>query len=169
MCGLSESDILQTFAEVGVAIAGFTGVVFFLGNRVDGEWSRAERLQFRILVDSSVGVVLFALLPVVLESRLSASAAWRSSAGLLGVWGVASTIVWSRRFWPHLQAFPTTWRRLVMGNSLVGALLVVACFLVAAGRLSEFRVFIYLIALLQMVAQALANFVFLLRSGLTSR
>ena len=42
---LNESEILQTFAEVGVAIAGFTGVVFVLGNRATGEWSHAERCE----------------------------------------------------------------------------------------------------------------------------
>ncbi len=86
---MSESDILQTFAEVGVAMAGFTGVVFVLGNRATGEWSRVEKLWFHILLSSSAHVVAFALLPLVLESYLSTSTAWRWSAGLLGVEGLS--------------------------------------------------------------------------------
>ena len=166
---MSESDILQTFAEVGVALAGFTGVVFILGNRAAGEWSRAERMWFRILLDSSVIVVFFALLPVVLESYLSTSTAWRWSAGLLGVGGLGFLAALWPRFWPHRQVFPTTWRRIVMGNFIVGTLQFVSCLLVAAGYLSELQALIYLLVLLNFVGCALVNFAYLLRSGLRSR
>ncbi len=166
---MSESDILQTFAEVGVAIAGFTGVVFVLGNRAAGEWSRAERIHFRILLESSVYLVLFAILPVVLNSYLSTGASWRWSAGVLGVsfFGVVAG-VW-RRFWPHRQEFSPTFRRLLLANFPVTTLQGIACLLVALGYLSEFQGLIYLLVLLNCLASALFNFMYLLRSGLRSR
>ena len=166
---MSESDILQTFAEVGVAIAGFTGVVFVLGSRAAGEWSRTERMWFSILLDSSVRVIFYALLPVVLESYLSTSTAWRWSAGLLGAEGfVFLTRLWLR-FWSHRQAWPTTWRRLMMANFIVATLQFGSCLLVAAGQLSELQALLYLLLLLNYLVSALVNFVYLLRSGLTAR
>ena len=166
---MNESELLQTFAEVGVAITGFTGVVFVLGGRAAGEWSRAEKIHFRILLGCSVYLVLFALLPVVLESYLSTGVAWRSSAGVLGVGSggiVAST--W-RRFWPHRQLFPAYWRRLTLINFVVGSLQAVACLLVALGYLSELQALIYLLLLLNLAASALFNFMYVLRGALRSR
>jgi hypothetical protein len=166
---LNESDILQTFAEVGVAIAGFTGVVFVLGNRATGEWSHAEQMWFRVLLESSLCVVFFALLPVVLASYLSSSTVWRLSDGLLGICVLAMYAAWSFRFWPHLQAFPTIWRRLAIPSTVLMPLQIVACLLVAAGWLSEFQALVYLLMLLSLVGLALFNFALLLATSMRDR
>jgi hypothetical protein len=166
---LSDSDTLQTLAEVGVALAGFTGVVFVLGSRATGEWSRVEKLWFHILLSSSAHVVFFALLPAVLESYLSTSTAWRWSAGLLGVGGLVFLADLWRRFWPNRGGFTTLWRRLMLMNFVVGTLQMSSCIVVAAGYLPEFLAFVYLLLLLNFVASALVNFVYLLQSGMTTR
>ena len=167
---LNESEILQTFAEVGVAIAGFTGVVFVLGNRATGEWPHAERMWFRVLLESSLCVVFFALLPVVLASYLSSSTVWRLSDGLLGICALGMYAAWSFRFWPHLQAFPIIWRRLAaIPSTVLMPLQIVACLLVAAGRLSEFQALVYLLMLLSLVGLALFNFALLLATSMRDR
>ena len=66
------------------------------------------------------------------------------------------------RFWPHLRAFPTIWRRSSIANTVLLALEIIACFLVAAGRLPEFQALIYLLLLMNFVALALWNFAWLL-------
>lgn len=166
---MSDSDTLQTLAEVGVALAGFTGVVFVLGRRATGEWSRVEKLWFHILLSSSAHVVFFALLPVVLESYLSTSTAWRWSAGLLGVEGLVFLADLWRRFWPNRRGFTTLWRRLMLMNFVVGTLQMSSCLVVAAGYLSELQAFVYLLLLLNFVLCALLNFMYLLRSGIKAR
>jgi len=83
---MREADLLQTLAEVGVAIAGFTGVVVVLGRRARGDWSPPEIQWLHMLLLSSLSVVFFALLPVVLENAgLLPSGVWRLSAGFLAV------------------------------------------------------------------------------------
>jgi len=55
---LSE-DVLVGIAGVAIALIGFSGVVTTLGRRGSGEWSLAETLQLRTLIDPSI-VTLFA-------------------------------------------------------------------------------------------------------------
>ena len=108
----------------------------------------------------------FAILPVVLESYLSTSTIWRLSAGLLGIWTLGLYIAWSLRFWPHLQEFPATWRKLSAANTVFFALQIIACLLVSAGRLSELQALIYLYSLLSLVLVGLVNFAYLLLTRL---
>lgn len=166
---MSDSDILQTLAEVGVALAGFTGVVFVLGRRAVGEWSPVERLWFHILLSSSVQVVFFAILPLVFESYLSTSTAWRWSAGLLGAEGLVFLADLWRRFSPHRREFSTVWHRLMLLNFVIGSLQMFACLVVAAGHFSELLAFVYLLLLLNFVGCALVNFMYLLQTGMNAR
>ncbi len=162
---MNERDILQTFAEVGVAITGFTGVVFILGNRARGEWSIVENQWLRVLLETSVCVVIFALFPVVLDSALATATAWRVSAGLLGIAAAGIYIAALFRFVPHIGLYPRWWRLSAYGNMFLLGLLIVACELVAAGNLSSLQPFVYLFTLGTLVAMALGNFAFLLVSN----
>jgi len=60
---LSE-DVLVGIAGVAIALIGFSGVVTTLGRRVSGEWSPAETLQLRTLVDPSLVTLFSAFVPI---------------------------------------------------------------------------------------------------------
>ena len=63
---MHANDLLTTLAQLGVALAGFSGVVVALGARARGEWSPRERGLLRVLLERSGAVVLWSLLPLLL-------------------------------------------------------------------------------------------------------
>ncbi len=77
-------DALFTVTEVGIALAGFSGVVAVLGRRGAGEWSAPDWLRFAMLLAFSFGAVVFSLLPtLVVGLGASQPFAWAFSSLLL--------------------------------------------------------------------------------------
>ena len=74
---MNEADILQTFAEVGIALTGFTGIVVALARRSRGDWTPVELGQLHDLLWTSLVVVFFSFLPLVLVRALTPEATWR--------------------------------------------------------------------------------------------
>lgn len=60
---MEGSDILQTIAEVSIALTGFTGIVVALGRRADDSISGFALIRFRILLVASLLALALALLP----------------------------------------------------------------------------------------------------------
>jgi hypothetical protein len=90
---MDQFENLRTIAEVATAFAGFTGIVIVLGHRSSGAWSASERSTIRILLETSIGTVLFALLPaIILRGFSSPFTGWRVSAGLLTVYHLATAV-----------------------------------------------------------------------------
>ena len=88
---MQPGDLLSTFVEFSVAVAGFTGVVAALGPTRPTSWSPLQRGFFAALLGStaiSAGVSILGL--VLLSSPLSDAAAWSivSAAHLLGLLAV---------------------------------------------------------------------------------
>ncbi len=76
---MSDSDVLLTIAEVAVAFAGFSSLVGILGQRSSLDDPRVLGVRMRAMLLSSLIVVAFAILPVVM-ARYGATAEvlWRS-------------------------------------------------------------------------------------------
>jgi hypothetical protein len=95
---MDGSDALQTFSQLGVALAGFTGVAIVLGGRAAGSWDYVERGQLRQLLESSLAVVLLSMLPLVLERfAVEETLLWRVSNGVACAAGIglgASYWIW---------------------------------------------------------------------------
>jgi hypothetical protein len=93
---MDATDLLTTFAQLGVGLAGFSGIVVVLGSRARGEWSSHERRLLDQLLADSGEVILWSLFPLVLLIAgvgeptvwLLSSASWaltHSAIFLLGV------------------------------------------------------------------------------------
>ena len=79
-------DLLQTISQVAVTLAGFSGVVFALGNRSGRELSDKEESGLMHLLLTSFGPVLISLVALVLlKSNMDTVTAWRISCGVLGL------------------------------------------------------------------------------------
>jgi len=59
-------DTLQNFAEVGVAVMGFSGIVAAVYSRTEQIWTPRERDHLVSLLQTSAMVIAFALIPQVL-------------------------------------------------------------------------------------------------------
>jgi VIT1/CCC1 family predicted Fe2+/Mn2+ transporter len=60
--------LLATFANLGVALAGFSGIVVAVGGHARGEWSSRDRYLLTALLTSSGGSTLLSVLPLMLAS-----------------------------------------------------------------------------------------------------
>ncbi len=60
---MMTEEFLFTFAEIAVALIGFSGVVTVLGHRGQGKWQRAEKIRLQALVEPSIISLVGALLP----------------------------------------------------------------------------------------------------------
>jgi hypothetical protein len=72
-------------AEASVAFAGFTGVVAALGSRSIGGWRPVDVIRFRAMVASSLLLLGFAVLPILMHYLgISPRAYWVTSSAILG-------------------------------------------------------------------------------------
>ena len=87
---MEHQDLLQTFAEVSVAFAGFSAVVSAFDRRTEDDDPRMRHYRVRVMVEYSVCVTLFAFVPALIDAAIhDADWAWRiASLGLGIVWTV---------------------------------------------------------------------------------
>ncbi len=80
---LQDSDLLQTIAEIAIALTGFTGVVAVLGERGRGKWRAVDLFRFSNLLMTSIAVLFLAFVPILIH-KLGAPelTAWRLSSGM---------------------------------------------------------------------------------------
>ncbi len=81
---MEHQDLLQTFAEVAVAFAGFSAVVSIFDRRAEADDPRVRHYRVRVMVEYSLCVSIFSFVPYLLNALLeSEAAAWRVSSALL--------------------------------------------------------------------------------------
>lgn len=81
--GGSVFETLRNFAEIGIAIAGFSAIASALSSRISGSWSERDRLALLSLLETSALVVFFALVPQVLRELSSSDHALWVGSNLL--------------------------------------------------------------------------------------
>jgi len=62
-----ETEDLFTIAEIGVALAGFSAMVGVLGSRAGRYDIRVDALRLQVMLESSLMVAAFALVPVLVS------------------------------------------------------------------------------------------------------
>ena len=62
---MQGADVLTVIAEIGVALAGFSGIVVALRQRSVESWPLPEILRLRLMLSAAVSTLVFALLPFV--------------------------------------------------------------------------------------------------------
>ena len=84
---MRNTEILLTIAEIAIALAGFSGVVAFLGNRAQGEWRSADLIRFKNLLNYSIAALLFSFFPIIFfELGVSEPTAWRTPQVSVASW-----------------------------------------------------------------------------------
>ena len=94
---MEAADILLTYAEVSVALAGFIGIAAAF-RRGDDDWARHDIGSVRFVLEVSFTALFASVLPGVFASfGVDPAHAWRGAAVLLGVWLVAMYGLQTRR------------------------------------------------------------------------
>ena len=159
---MPEAETLRLIAEVGIAIAGFSGVVVVLRRGAGDSW---EVGRLWMLLVQALGAMLFAFVPLLLEmAGLSASANWRCSNGALGLFniavvaGVGMTIRDSR----HYEF--VGWGVLV-GLCVIQASIGLVQIFHALGGLPSIGALFYSMSLVWLLSMACLNFALLVLRG----
>jgi len=167
----AANDLLVAIAQIGVSLAGFSGLIAAL-RATTGEWHPRDIWSLSWMLGSSVGALLLALLPLWLALaddtdehvyRVSCAA----SAVAIGSFAIAMSLAGrrlTRRGFPRrVPAVPTTLFLLLGGAGLIDAL-------GAAGAWGDRLAFAYVGSLMVLlVAAVLALCVFLILLARTAR
>ena len=156
-------DTLQSFAEVGIAVAGFSGIAAALGT-ARGVASADSRRRFLLTLLETAGmVVLFSFVPQILnEIALPGANLWRTSAGLYAGAHAFHGILLFRRVRRFGTPKPDIPKSIVpIGLVVLGLQLASVIF----GSIEQVR-FVYLLALCWHTIAAATSFAGLLLSSL---
>ena len=94
-------ESLTTIAEIGIALAGFSGLVVVLRKK-SGALNEIEKYRMSVLLTTAFGAMFLALLPAALQQLgLADDILWRTSSAFLTTFSFAFVLGWvlsSRRF-----------------------------------------------------------------------
>jgi hypothetical protein len=125
-------EALSTIAQVGLGLAGFTGILVALG-RTQTAFSRPEVLRLLLLLVSSFGAVFLALLPFALhESGVGDVACWRLSSAALAAFTSISLAYLGYQIRRHRSEFGQLFSAAVFVIIATGSVLMVVLQLVNA-------------------------------------
>ena len=169
---LEHHDILRTLSEVATAFAGFTGIIVVLGSRARGEWRSNEITAVSVLLACSVGVVFFGFVPdLARAAHLEPTQAWRASVFLFATYHlvvILGSIRGRKRARDRGEPYFGS-RSIIPRVYGFGLFIVLAQFLTAAGFLSSWLFFFYLLGLLWLLLMATYVFSVLLLESVSSR
>ena len=98
---MDPQEILTTIAEIGIALAGFSGLVVVL-RKNDGPLNAIEKYRMSVLLAMAFGAMFLALMPgILMRLGLSGDILWKVSSALLVVFSIIFVLAWvlsSRRF-----------------------------------------------------------------------
>ena len=120
---MQQADLMLTSAQIGMALAGFAGLVTLLrrpGPRAD---AALNEIRFRSMIELSLALAAFSLLPFVpAELRLPDATSWRLASAAYSV--AALAFLWH------------SWRRnrRLMGRVLIAGGVTAALFVLCAGE-----------------------------------
>jgi len=81
---MNSTDFLLTISELSIAVAGFSAIVVMLNTKPIKEWTDADRLNLRLLLQVSALTIIFSLLPSILSVSLDPDHAWQYSLAIYG-------------------------------------------------------------------------------------
>jgi len=97
---VNPQDVLVLAAELGIGLAGFSSLSAALKSRGSKNHTRYQRARVNTLVFSSLGVALFAYVPMVLALALDdPGIPWQITSAIYGLWQLGGLI-------EHLRSVP---------------------------------------------------------------
>ncbi len=154
-------SLLTGLSQVGVAIAGFSGIAVVLIARDDMDWVRTKAVTIKAMLETSLTVAIFALLPLTLEHIVTdLDIGLARLTTLFGMWMllIFAMALRRRRF---------IWSTASIGPVMVGSVAVVLVLLMAGFmNISDYLWHAYLLGLFWLITISALNFSLLLYSRL---
>ena len=83
-CGVNHmqsTGLMFTIAQIAVGLAGFSAIIVTLNAKPIREWDDTDRLNLRLLIQISIYVIFFSLLPPMLAIPFAPHLVW-----MYGLW-----------------------------------------------------------------------------------
>ena len=78
-----QADLMLTTAQIGMALAGFAGLVTLFARRGRGADGRLNEIRFRSMIELALTLTTFSLLPLIpFELGSDEAAAWRIASAV---------------------------------------------------------------------------------------
>ena len=153
-------ETLATIAQIGIALAGFSGLVVVL-RRDKGPLNEIEKYRMSVLLATAFGAMFLALLPDTLTYLgLTGDGIWRLSSAFLAVFSVLFILIWvwsSRRFFRLArEIFSVPAFSLVVAGHVTNLVLQL---LVSFGFFSRGQAGIFVLGLVWLLAHASQQFI----------
>ena len=159
---MEYAGILETIAEVAIALAGFGGIAAGLGYRAGGTWSESDQARLLGMALVSLSVVFACLLPAVLH-YMGVGAVWRWASLLLLPVPISGLLATRRQY---AGGIPQDVSRVALVVASIAQIIAAILFLLEIVGLAGERAFgIYLGAVVLLLLQASVYFVRLLVSS----
>jgi len=126
---LDSSSVLESIAEVAIALAGFGGIAAGLGYRARGGWSSDDQLRLMLLAMTGLAVVFGCFIPYVTH-QLGSAAPWRTASTIFLLVPVSTMLF---QIWFLRRGLPAGFSRIA--TVLVSISLIVALTLLLAAAL----------------------------------
>ena len=85
---------LQTISEIGVAIAGFSGLIVAF-RRNTGPLTYVEKYRLKVLLNLALGAMFLAFVPEIAHQLgVSPRRLWRLSGGVLAIYSIVFIVWW---------------------------------------------------------------------------
>ena len=147
-------EILNTLAEISIALVGFTGIVVAL-NHTRGGWSEKQLLQFSALIGPSLTALGCCFVPALLAYFIpDIDTNWRVSNFILGSIHLANIIPFFLAV-SRSKTNPAT--RSQKFNSVIGSLTIIAHYVAVLG-LTPYLEAIFIFGIMQQISIGLLNF-----------
>ncbi len=122
---MDGTDVLQTIAEVSIALTGFTGIAATLRGSSGVSLKGFDVIRFRVLLFASLAALATSLLPfLLLNLGLSPENTWSASSATVIAFLIPVAIHDARAFRTFSDDMPLLDRRLAPLFALLGAALV---------------------------------------------
>jgi hypothetical protein len=86
---MQSTGLLYTISQIAVGLAGFSAVIMTLNPRPIREWDDTDRLNLRLLLQISIYVIFFSLLPPLLSVSFENHLTWLCALWAYGLIHIA--------------------------------------------------------------------------------
>ena len=150
---------LQTVAEIGIAFAGFSGLVIAF-RRKAGPLSAVHKYRLRVLLTLAFGAMFLALLPdLLLSLEVPAAVLWRAASLFAAVFSCAFLAWWFAASRRMMRLVPEIFSGLALLRMVVGHVAILVLLLVVVtGSLQRYGPGVYLAALAWYLLHAAQQF-----------
>jgi len=137
---MTAPDALQTVAEIGIAFAGFSGLIMSL-RRHQGPLNEVEKFRLLVLLALSLGAMFLSFLPGWLELLgLEPARAWAFSSAVMALYSLLFIALWVARSIPLVRVVPEIFDWFAFARMATGHVVVVAAQLAVILSLAGDRV-----------------------------